>query len=257
MYGMKKIISGAAFLAQLSFAMADLEACEAEVEALYMDKAGILALATVRLAQDYNETCHDDELCITNMDPQTMDYLSSTQYNNNPTVPDVPIIADVDAEFVGFEDHPTWKAYVDTCEMVGGKVCRVDVDTDFKGAAIDLVEIDLDFDTHHMPFCMTDACDGVDLETVAEAVVKKAIITQVDDLDEKQAALVQTLTLKQICDGLGITECKFVIENIDCSGAPLSPVLIKKTTPSSSSVRKVTHSIAFLTGLASFLVTVF
>lgn len=254
---MKNIMLVAAFLAQLTYTKADIEACEAEVEALYMDKAGILALATVRLAQDYNETCHDDELCITNMDPQTMDYLSSANYNNNPSIPEVPIIADVDAEFVGFEEHPTWKAYVETCEMVGGKVCRVDVDTDFKGAAIDLIEIDLDFDTHHMPFCMTDACDGEDLEQVAEAVVKKAIITQVDDLDEKQAALVETLTLKQVCDGLGISECKFVIDNIDCSGGPLSPVLIKKTSTSSSPARKAAHSIAFLTALASFLVTAF
>lgn len=253
MYGIKRLFLGATLLSQLAATIADLKQCEEEVEALYMDKAGILALATVRLAQDYNETCHDDELCRTNMDPQTMDYLSSADYNNNPTIPEVPIIADVDAEFVGFEEHPTWKAYVDTCEMVGGKVCRVDVDTDFKGAAIDLVEIDLDFDTHHMPFCMTDACDGEDLEQVAEAVVKKAVITQVKDLDEKQIAIVETLTLETVCAGLGISDCIFKINNIDCSGEPISPVLIKKTSPTSSSPRKRGLTTASLAILASFL----
>ena len=102
-----------------------------------------------------------------------MDYITFAEYSENPSLPKVPIIMDIDAEFVGFEDDPTWKAYFDTCEVVKGKVCRMDVDIELSGAALDLVELELDLNSYHMSFCLTDACDGEDLEEVFEDVAKK------------------------------------------------------------------------------------
>jgi hypothetical protein len=235
MYSTKPIVLGLVLLFSQSFVNADMDQCIEEVESLHEENQ-LLPLATIRLAQEYNETCHEEGLCTTYLDDETRAYFESEEYSQNPTIPDVPIIADVDAEFAGFEEHANWDAYVQTCEQTnGGKVCRMDVDIDFKGAAVDLVEIDLDLNTYHMPFCLTDACDGEDLELVLEGVAKKFVLQQAD-LEQTQQNLVKTLSLNQVCLGLGISTCQFAIKNVDCSGNPItSPVILANVDSSDSS----------------------
>lgn len=250
MMNLKNLFTATFLLSSSTFTHADLQQCVDEVEDIHMANSRILLLATATLAKNYNSTCHGLGLCENNIDDDTLDYLMSANFKENPNLPSVPMVIDMTGEFVGFEDHVAWTAYYDTCEMVEGKVCRVNVDLDLKGAALDLVDVDIAVNFFHMPICITDACDGEDLEVALEKAVKTFVVQDME-LDDKQAELINSLSRDSVCAGLGIGTCKFVIEDVDCSGDPINvPIFQADKKNKSSSSSAATNSGSVITALA-------
>jgi len=207
--------------------MASVQECAADIVQMYENP--ILKLATVNFLIEYNETCTDLEICKFYMDPDTLNYFESLEYTDSPQIPEVPVIVNVDAQFVGFEDDIAWRAFEDQCEgpVAQGRVCRMNVDIDIKGTAFDLADVDIDLDAYHMPFCLKDTCSDEDLETVAEFVAKELLISELK-LDSLQAELVRTFTAESLCDSFGLRNCRFIVDEVDCSG---NPVPLEKITP--------------------------
>ena len=92
---------------------------------------------------------------------------------------------------------------------------------------MDLVGVDIDVNFFHMPICITD------------------------ELDDKQAELINSLSRDSVCAGLGLGTCKFVIEDVDCSGDPINvPIFKADQKNKSSSSSAATNSGNVITALA-------
>ena len=101
-----------------------------------------------------------------------------------------------------------------------------------------------------MPICITDACDGEDLEVALEKSVKTFVVKDME-LDDKQAELINSLSRDSVCAGFGLGTCKFVIEDVDCSGDPINvPVFKADQKNKSSSSSAATNSGSVITALA-------
>ena len=107
-----------------------------------------------------------------------------------------------------------------------------------------------------MPICITDACDGEDLEVALEKAVKIFVVKDME-LDDKQAELINSLSRDSVCAGLGLGTCKFVIEDVDCSGDPINVPIFKadqKNKFSSSSAATNSGSVITAFAIASSLI---
>lgn len=249
---MENLLTGVILLLTSTFTYADIDTCVQEVEDLHVNQSPkVLLIATEVLYKNYNETCEDLGLCEFEMSEETQDYLNSDSFGENPQPPTVPLEADITAEFVGFEQNAAWNAYLDSCTQAGGKTCRVNVDFDMKGEALDLIGINFEIDINHAPVCLTDACDGEDLEQALEAVVKQVILRS-REFNKQELNLINRFTVKGICEFLGLTTCIFDVKDVDCSGDPI--ILSEKSADPSSASGKAMFGTTILAGLASSMV---
>ena len=239
----KSILILTALFSQCVHVSATIDECVDRIEEMHNERGRLLSLTTLKLMQNYNSTCHGMNLCDKYIDPLTLEYLESKEFSKNPTIPDVPIIMDITAEFAGFEEDISWAAYSDTCDQVDGKLCRVNVDLSLQGAALDLFDVDIKLNSFNTPVCLDDLCDDVDLEKAAEAAVRSALIKQMD-LDESQENLVRNVDREFVCAGLGLHTCDFTIKAIDCTGDLVTSA--KMLTPTSSAPKEASKAVIVL-----------
>jgi len=248
----KSILILTALLPQ--YASATIDECVSRIEEMHMQNSALLSLTTVRLMQNYNSSCHGMNLCDKFIDESTLEYLESDQFSKNPSIPDVPIVMDITAEFAGFEEDLTWKAYTDTCEQVDGKLCRVNIDLALKGAALDLFDVDVKIDSFNTPVCLDDVCDDVDLEKAAEAALRSALVVQMD-LDDSQKDLIENVDREFVCLGLGLHTCDFTVKAVDCSGNLAT--VAQSITPTSSAPKQATKAFVVLALMGHLFASLF
>lgn len=230
----------------VSLADADAKTCAEESHALMKKDEDALLRATITMMKSYNETCKSRNLCTVEMSEDTSDYfVGATNSNADPSLPDFPIVASMDGNFLGFTSD-SHSEYKNLCLREGGRIKHVDIDFKMKGTAMDLVDLNVELKVDRFPACLTSSCEDVDLEKAFEEAVKIAALENAAQISEQQKAVLSGMDVNLACAAAGIEECVMIVVDSD---APKSGV--------KGSAQEDMSGISFLTGrFASISATV-
>jgi len=191
--------------------LADSESCANDVIAMMQKDNDALTRATLNMIKSYNDTCKSLKLCDVQMNDDTAAYLdAATSTDAEPTLPDFPIQASMDGNFMGFTPS-VYLDYKNICLKEGGYLKLVDVDLIIKGTAMDLVDIDLEIKIDKYPACLVSGCEDVEYKKVFENAVKHAVIGNAAEISEPQTAILNGMDISLACAAAGIDECSLSV----------------------------------------------
>jgi len=209
----------ALLLSRVTPSSGDSKTCAENTIAMMQEDKNALGHKTVKMLKMYNQTCEGTQLCKLEIDEDTNSYIqTATSDEGEPTLPDVPIVGSLTADFEGFSDHQSVKDYIDFCLEKGGFIKFFDVDMKLKGTAMDLVDVDVVMAVKALPACMHIGCHNEDNEEALEWAIKTAVINNAEELSDKQKLLISTMNVELACAASGIEECTFTVRDTDSLG---------------------------------------
>lgn len=199
---------------------ADAQYCAQQTNNLHDENGGELYSLAKDMYHQYNQTCFDNELCVGVVDQNTMDFFEYLD-PNHPSTPNHPIHGSATVEFKGFEEDSTFQKYKNVCEEKGGQLCRLDVELDLDGYALDLFNIDVEGEAHSAPYCLSKACEGEDpvdafVEMIKRSMLEAAQGSSTTVLSPGQVALVESINYETGCAMSGLDKCILTIRGVDC-----------------------------------------
>lgn len=208
----------ALLLSKVNPSSGDAQTCADETIAMNQRDKNALGHKAAKLIKAYNNTCEATNMCEINLDDDTAAYFSSItlEEDNEPSLPDVPMIGSGSANFQPFMNDIVYKGYEELCLEYRGHMKFIDVDLKLKGTAMDLVDVDVKAELRGYPLCLSEKCQqDDDLVEVFEFAVKHAIVANADELTEQQKTLISSMNIELACAASGIEDCSLTASDSD------------------------------------------
>jgi hypothetical protein len=227
---MKTYVGQALFLSAsfvvAAAAAADEEQMEICLEAQQKLAEKIVLQETFRNMLDaYNATCETDNLCKVEISEDTLYQLK----NMDPNHGEIPaIIGSADINFgKNFHENAAFTDYHAACADEGGVLECMDAHIVLNGEAGALfmkdeegIQTDVDVKVIQFPACFPKECDGIDVTALFESALKLAFLKApnvTEDLTPESEALVQSLSIDQVCALSGLETCTIKAKANVCS----------------------------------------
>ena len=163
----------------------------------------------------YNATCETHNLCKVEISEDTLYELKNMDVENG----EIPaIIGSAHIDFgKDFHEHAAFIDYHGACADEGGVLECMDAHIVLNGEAGALflkdeegIQTDVDVDVRQFPACFPKECVGIDVTTLFESALKLAFLKAPnvsEDLTPESEALVQSLSIDQVCALSGLETC--------------------------------------------------
>lgn len=163
----------------------------------------------------YNATCETNSLCKVDISEDTLYQLKNMDVENGE-IPAIIGAAHIDFG-KNFHQHAAFIDYHDACADEGGVLECMDAHILLNGEAGALflkdeegIQTDVDVDVRKFPACFPKECAGIDVTTLFESTLKLAFLKAPnvsEDLTPESEALVQSLSIDQVCALSGLETC--------------------------------------------------
>lgn len=261
------VLSSTVLSSRILGTKAIIEECIADAEKIYIEQDGILFNTARDMMKEYNVTCHEQGLCRKEIDQQTYSYITNPDVVSNLQIPDHPLVATIHADFLGFENDPSYVEFQNVCKDVvkDGLHCTSDADVILKGEAFDTVTMDSQSTLRNVPLCLVDTCEDEDIIVIAETALRKVLLAYTAEAEQKlsrqQIMFLSSMTAPVACAASGLDTCIIEIYNLKCDGGEVVAEDIveeenefdESTVAESSSVSPMSfkHSMPIAVGSAS------